>query len=135
MSLQFLSRHVARPSARNSFEQQGIIPFSQSKFVRKSTVRNFNKEEHVIFDLLLEHWFSEQFAQNIGRVRAARKSSACVSDSQSYIAKKFENDYSENSRKRPPLMSGLVVAYGRWSLTGSFINSNLIDRGTNQDFG
>ena len=97
MSLQFLSRHVARPSARNSFEQQGIIPFSQFKFVRKSIVRNFNKEEHVIFDLLLEHWFSEQFAQIIGRVRAARKSCACVSDSQSYIAKKFENDYSENS--------------------------------------
>ena len=41
--------------------------------------------------------------------------------------------YSGTSCKRPPLMSGLV-AYGRWSLTGSFTNSNLTDGGTNRDF-
>ena len=28
-----------------------------------------------------------------------------------------------------------LVIHGRWLLTGSFTNSNLTDRGTNQDFG
>ena len=28
-----------------------------------------------------------------------------------------------------------VVTYERWSLTGSFTNSNLTDGGTNRDFG
>ena len=43
------------------------------------------------------------------------------------------NYYSGTFRKRPPLMSGLgghlweVVIYGRWSLRGSFTDSNLTE--------
>ena len=44
--------------------------------------------------------------------------------------------YSGTSHKRPPLMSGLGGHL--WEVVtheGSFTNSNLTDRGTNQDFG